>query len=264
MENINYVSKGKTGDLVHCLLVIKKNYEKTGKKGNLYITDRSAFFGDTFQCGLKKTYEDLSPVLKIQKYINSFEILSDEIVLNEFVDLNSWRASGLVYKKCWTEILSGTYGIGTSISRWLDYETVDGLSDVVLIHRSLHRHSSIFPWESIIKNNKCKFITNLFSVQEYEQFPYKNDVELLLCNSFSDFVRNINSCKIFVGNLSAPLAICHALNKPHLCELWKHSDEANDEIHYSEEKKYFKDFFYIQNNGTRYVDGIEKFLLLKN
>jgi hypothetical protein len=257
MENPNFIAGGKTGDLIHNLLVVKKIFEKTNFKAKLYITDNSSYGGDPFNFHILTTYNDLYPVIIKQEYIDSFEILTPEIKLEKFFNLNSWRQCKLVYSSCWTEILAETYNIDTNISSWLKFDTIDDLNDTVLIHRSTHRHNPHFPWESVVKNNKCKFITHRNTLHEYEIFPFKNNVELLICESFSDFVKYINSCKIFVGNMSAPLAIAHALNKPHFGELI-----FPDEIHYIGEKKYFNNFYYTKYNGEKSIDGIENFLNL--
>jgi len=82
-------------------------------------------------------------------------------------------------------------------------------------------------------------------------------VDLLLCDSFYDMVVHINSCKIFVGNMSTPLAIAHSLGVPHLCELY-----ATDQVHYIGDEKYIKNFFYFKHNDSGYVDGLETFLKL--
>ena len=39
MEEINYLNSGALGDLILLLYVIKKKYDLTGKKGNLFVRD---------------------------------------------------------------------------------------------------------------------------------------------------------------------------------------------------------------------------------
>jgi hypothetical protein len=123
-------------------------------------------------------------------------------------------------------------------------------------------HGDEFPWDSITKNNECLFITNLESVREFENFPFRDRVKLHICNSFSEMVKIINSCKFFIGNMSTPLALAHCLQVPHLGEL-----VPLDDIHYINDEIYINNFFYIKSQkstqpGPNKLNGIENFLNL--
>jgi hypothetical protein len=60
---MQYVSGGKTGDLVHVLSVIHANWINGKGKGILYISDRHG--GDHFTLGVYKTCNDIKPILNI-------------------------------------------------------------------------------------------------------------------------------------------------------------------------------------------------------
>lgn len=250
-----FICSGRTGDLIHNLLVIKSLYEQSDKKGILYITNDKKYGGDSFLFDINKTYDDLSPVVSYQDYIESFHILQDNQKIEESINLNSWRRAKLFMKSSWIDILCDHHCLRPPINPWIKYEKLYGLEETVLIHRSTKRHSSNFPWEKIVNENKCKFVTN--SIAEYEYFPYKNKVELLLCDTFSELVKYINSCKFFVGNMSTPLALAHSLGIPHLGEMF-----YPDDIHYIGDKKYLNNFYYIKQDGFKEIEGINRYINL--
>ena len=77
MEKINFICGGKTGDLLHNLMVIKTICESNNFKGVLYITNNRGYGGDYFHFDIEKTYDDLEPMIMSQDYIESFHILID-------------------------------------------------------------------------------------------------------------------------------------------------------------------------------------------
>ena len=251
MESINFISNGRTGDLIHNLFAVKSICEKNNSKANLYITNDLKYGGDKFLYSIEKTYDDLKDIILYQKYINKFEILSTNTF--NFVNLNSWRTSPLFSRTNWFEILMDLYKIPPPKNSWMEIEKKE--LDLVLIHRSDRRHTITFPWLDIINKNKCKFVTT--DLNEYENFYLKDKVELLLCKNFYDMVVAINSCKIFVGNMSTPLAIAHALGVPHFAELYR-----VDQVHYIGEEKHIGNYFYIKDGGHKSTDGLENFLTL--
>lgn len=257
MGKINFVSGGKTGDLLHNLMVVKSICETQNKRAILYITNVSSYGGDSFHFDIHKTYYDLEPIIMSQPYIESFHILSVDDVIGEYINLNQWRKSELLYKTNWINLLCDKFQINPPLEPWLIFNKKEGLEDTILIHRSLHRNNNNFPWEKIVNEYKCTFITNISTLHEYDEFKFKNNVDLISCETFSDLVMSINSCKFFIGNMSTPLALAHCLGKPHLGELI-----FPDEIHYIGEEKHIKDYYYINDGDVSYLDGINKFINL--
>jgi hypothetical protein len=217
---INYLCGGRMGDLMHVLLVIKSNYENLGRKGNLFISEGHG--GEAFAHPINKVYEDVKELIDFQKYINSFSIYNGERV---DVNLNSWRGSRHLFKKGWIDILCDTYKIQTSTNPWLEFSKVSDYEDFTIIHRSLNRNTSTFPWENIIEKEKCLFVTT--NPVEADRFKSQFFTESVVVPSISELARIINSGKKFVGNMSSPLAIAHALGKHRLAELFH-----TDEVHY--------------------------------
>jgi ADP-heptose:LPS heptosyltransferase len=80
------------------------------------------------------------------------------------------------------------------------------------------------------KNNSFFIYTD---VNQYVNFPHKNLVQPLYINSIQNLFEIINSCKLFCGNLSAPMAIAYALMKNIICEFgYVDMDSYRDEIKY--------------------------------
>ena len=68
----------------------------------------------------------------------------------------------------------------------------------------------------------------------------------------------LNSCKLYIGNLTSITAIAHAMGVPRLIELYT---KNSDYIHYIGEKKYFDNFWYLtEDKEVNFLDGLVKLL----
>lgn len=251
-----FLCGGRTGDLVHNLLAIKSLYNQSGKKGILYITNDRKLGGDVFSYDIEKTYQDLKEFILYQEYIEDFHILQKgNLLREEHINLNKWRRSRFCMKRSWIEIICDMHQIGLYDNKWLEFNKDPKLEGTILIHRNLNkkRHCDNFPWLEILTNNNCQFVC--CEKEEWNQFPYKDMCQLLLCKDFSELVRSINSSKFFIGNMSSPLAIAHGLGKPHLGELF-----YPDQVHYIGDELYLDNFYYIGQKGHIKLDGIENWI----
>jgi hypothetical protein len=253
MEKINFISGGKTGDLLHNMYVVNQICQKENKLANIFITDNLNYGGDNFHFQIDKTFNDLKPFFEYQKYVNSFNILKTH--LNTYVNLNSWRGYFLFGQVNWINLLSSLNNIPQLAGNWLEFEKNNSYSDVIAIHRSTHRHTNSFPWEKIVNENNCVFVTT--DIKEFEMFPYNKNVTLKFCESFTDLALIINSAKFFIGNMSTPLALAHSLGVPRLAELFRY-----DEIFYIGEEKLLSNYYYYSENYNNYLNGIEKYIKL--
>lgn len=251
-----FVSGGHFGDVIHILYAIKKIYESTNVKGELCLSD--TLVPKSFKRPVELICEEIKEILLKQEYISN--IVSNVEKDVEYVNLSAWRHSNFLFKTCWTEMLSNVYNLPAptdKIKPWINFDKKNQLySDKILIHQSAvnFRKSKSFPWENIINNNKCLFIT--YSNIEYELFKYKNIVDVVYMKDFEECCTLLNSCKFYVGNLTSITAIAHAMGVPRLVEL-----SNADSIHYKDEYKYFDNFYYISEyHNNSYLDGIEKYI----
>jgi len=208
---ITYVTGGRLGDFIHTLWVVKQKWLETNEKGCVLLSQ--GFGSDRFARGVDATFEELYPIVSKQPYIETFKLFKEKSLPEGCVNLNSWRRCRLIHRHNWDTVFSDTYKINKTDNDkgWIEYETDNKWKDTVVIHQSLERIDPNFEWESILKNNKCTFVT--CNLTEYETFKYKNIVDVYVAKDLSEIVTIIGSCKTFCGNHSGPLAIAVALGK---------------------------------------------------
>lgn len=237
-ETISYLQGGKLGDFIHSLCVCKYNWETTGKKANIYISN----IGDNFEKGVEFTYNDLKPILQKQEWLNSFEIYSGQEIN---CSLNSFRSSPLIFHTNWLEIYFKEFlNIDNPPKeyKWIEMEKDYDLHDTVLISRSLKPMSENLTkyYKELLKNyDKCSFIC--FDENQYENFKLKDEYPVIKVNNLYDFFVKINSCKLIISNQSGPAAFATSMNIPRIVDLYM----QNDNIHYIKDVEYYSNFSYF-------------------
>ena len=241
-ETKSYLQGGKLGDFIHSLVVCKFNWEFFGYKADLYISDA----GVTFEKGLEFTYKDLKPILEKQEWLNSFGIHNGEDI---DVNLSRFRQSRFLYTTNWIEIYFKEFlddMMAPKEYSWIEMDKDESLSDTLLINRSLKPMSEMVNgvYQSVLNNHQKKaFIC--FDVEQYNQFPLKEQCELIKVDSLYEFFKKINSSKLFIGNQSGPMAWATSMNVSRGIELLATSDN----IHYIKDKEYYSQFDYFQGDA---------------
>jgi hypothetical protein len=222
----SFLLGGRTGDLVHSLYVAKH----TEGKHNLYITDRRDLHSDGFALGLEKTYEELYPILMAQDYVESFEIYNDQ---HYDKNLSMWRR--FAYSTHWAQLLSNTFNVPVKGGAWIEHIPVDeNWKDVTAVHCSIH-DARKGNWSSFFLDTTHVFIGDVYEYMKFGGFLENHKPRTLL-----DMFIAINSCKHFIGNQSAPLAIAHALDVPRTGIL-----NPVDAKHYVGEENVYSNFKYV-------------------
>lgn len=253
----NFIMGGKLGDFLHSMFAVKQICEQKGEKANVYMCD----FGWEF--GVETTHAELKPIMVEQDYIESFEILREceidpiqrpeqstpirvknEKILSEgYVDLTGYIRSSWLYKTCWSELYSKTFGFEIKGEYpWIKWHKKnEELKGKVLIHRRYNpvRMNPIFPYDQILETYSDNLVFVSSSEKDYEEFPYKQ-VPFFKVTTLEDWFTSINSCDIFVSNLSGPAVMAHALDKLRIIEL----PNIIDSIHCMGEEKYSKNVFW--------------------
>lgn len=244
-NTINYVMGGRMGDFFQVLYVVQQYYKKTGKKGNIYITDNLSYGGDAFTKPLNILYPDLVPILKEQEYINKFEVFNGQV--DNFINLNDWRKPNNLQPKNfpWINLFNKVYLSefnDLTYEPWIKYHEVNNdFKDVVIIHRAHYRITDdTINWQQLIRDNKCVFVG--FDDIQYDRFPYKHMLPFHKINNFTEFCAILNACKFYVGNQTGPFSIAHAMDVPRLCELF-----SVDACHYVGEEQYFNKLNWVSN-----------------
>lgn len=250
---INFFGGGMMGDFIQTLYAVKNICQQKNDKANLYIGNA----GDVWRFGLERTYNDLEKLIKSQPYINKFEIFPTGFT-EPFVDLNTWRGTVATkhaqygsYNTCWSEVLARDYHFAIPPDyKWLSVnENNEYTKNKVLIHRSKHRHNGNFPWAKLLNNihDEILFITT--APEEWDMFPLKRaNIKPYIVNTITEMAIAINSCKMFIGNQSAPFSLACALDVPRLVEL-----DYDPATFYMDETKYSKNISWFLNETTNYL-----------
>lgn len=209
---IRYVSCGMLGDFIHQLSIVNENYQNTGRKGIIYISE----FAEHFRFGLEKAFRDLLPLLTSFDYVESFSIHRGEPV---DIDISTWRGSPQLYRTHWYNIFKNEYNIDFGKHAWMTSKCQrPDFTGKTVISTSMNR------WGTNNYKNLASFIdvSNAIFVSFdnpshiYFMDKTKINIPVYICSTLSEIVDIINSCDTFVGNLSAPLAIAFSLHKKSL------------------------------------------------
>ena len=242
-ETKSYLQGGKLGDFIHSLCVCKFNYDFFNYKADLYISN----VGDSFEKEIHITYNDLKPILERQEWLNSFNIYDNQKI---DINLSKFRQSSHLYTSNWIEVYFNEFIDGMSPPSeysWINMTKDSSLSNTLLVNRSLKpftpKVSEIY--KDIIKNNaNLEKVFICFDETQYENFLFKNEFKLLKVNSLYDFFEKINSCKLFLGNQSGPMAWATSMNVNRIVELLARIDNK----HYMNDTKYYQNFNWFQGD----------------
>jgi hypothetical protein len=257
MKTFNILMGAKMGDLFHSLIAPAYLYHKTGCKSNFYIAEAC----DKFETSLERSIEELTPIMAYQDYINSFEKFRNGIHKIDY-DLNNFRFLGGV----------GRYHANVNFLRnlhdycpinlpynfqFLNAPKYDKYSDYLIVSRKPERTQ----WNDFVEKqykhifsqfDKKIFIS--FNGKDYEDFPLKNEVELLIVEELFEFIKIINSGKLFVANCSGPLCFASGLNINRVGEVgsWIIANYYKDHM-FSDKSEIFSDEGVIFTPNTKYL-----------
>jgi len=208
-EPITYKTTGLLGDFIYQLSVVAENFYTTGRQGKLYLSNDIAF-----RFGLETAFNDTSQFVKEQIYIKEYSIWQNQPYE---IDLSSWRHSPLLYKTNWREIFQSVYSVPWGSHQWLEIPALDIWKNKVIINAPPYRKiSPNIDYTKISKQFGSNLIFMSFNQEDYFRFLEKSglSIEYYCPKSLYEFVQAIASCKLFIGELSAPLAISFACHTP--------------------------------------------------
>lgn len=207
---IKYKSCGQLGDFIFQLSIVYENYLSSGKKGDLYITEKYKNW-KSWNYGVETAYNDLKEIISFQEYISSFQIYNDETI---DINLSKWRDFSDLYWFNIYEIQKRTFNVEWGKHKWLFLPTRDEFKDIILISSSKIRPNPYFDY-NILKNYNKKIFFTTTDPEEFRLFKkwHSNSIELLLFKNLKDFWIAINSCYLFVTTFGSFLAAAHAMHK---------------------------------------------------
>jgi hypothetical protein len=206
---ITYLASGLLGDFIHQLSVVNEKYQLTGRKGVIYMTDAI----EPFRWGLERTYADIRPFLLTQSYIHDLRI-HDGTTCE--INLSKWRYDMNFMTDSWHSIFKRNYDIEWSKTPWFKLQGNSEYNNTIFISTSPNRWwQEPFDCSMLVSQlgPDVRFLASEKS--NYDHFVSKTGVTLPLVNpsDFTELVCAIQGCKLFVGTLSAPLAVADALHK---------------------------------------------------
>lgn len=234
---INYIAGGLLGDFIHQLSIINEKFRQTGRKGNLYIAN----IGDNFRFGLDKAYEDTRNIVLAQRYISTYAIHSGEPV---DINLSAWRDTPLVFKANWKIVFNPLYDIDWGSHKWLNLPTLPYYRDTVIISYTPRRPIKETNAFLGLKGRPVLFLT--FDLNEYLAFSKltSTNFDCLKLNSLEQMAAIINSCSLFIGNLTAPLTLALAVHKK--CIVLFNNDVEPSSMRYL---NLYDDYSYVEYDG---------------
>lgn len=211
---LTYLAGGLLGDFIHTLSVVCEKFYDTGRKGTVYISNQ----GDPFRHGLEQTYNDTYKIVMNQKYMHSYKIFNGEPY---DINLVSWRHIPDLNTNDWHYIFSKMYEVDWGKHKWLDVEYNSKWSNKVLINTTNYRWPYL-DFQLLYEKYKDDLVFISADINQYRFFCEKTQLTVEYCNitDFSELCSAISSCKLFVGNLSAPLSIAHSVNVNRICALF--------------------------------------------
>ena len=240
---IVYISGGLLGDFVHQLSTINENFLRSGRKGILYMAN----IGDAFRFGLSRTYEDMVPIVSKQIYIKTYAIYNNE---RYDVNLSDWRHSKLLYKTSWDKLFLNTYNVQWGINKWINVPVDDKWKDTILVSTNSYRPTYNIDYEQLFKTHGKNIKFAMLDPKEYNWFKCNFNIDNTSAYtplSIYELCVAINSCKLFIGNFSSPLAFAYAMHKKTVTGI----SSGPDEIHQLGLDKVIPNVIHIfDKNGT--------------
>jgi len=257
MKTYNLLMGAKMGDLFHSLIAPAFIHHITGCKSNFYIAEAC----DRFETSLERSIEELNPIMAYQEYINSFEKFRNGIHKIDY-DLNNFRYMGGVGRNHVNINFLRTILDIESVKFPFDFQFLsapkyDEYSECLIISRKPCRTQWNDFVEKQYKHIFSKFDKKIFisfNGKDYDDFPLKDEVELLVVEELFEFIKVVNSGKLFIANCSGPLCFASGLNVNRVGEVgnWIIGNYYQDHL-FSSKSEIFSDEGHIFTPETQYL-----------
>lgn len=243
---ITYKSSSKLELLILELSIINENYIKYDKKGILYI--------DNNEC-----INEILNIFKQEKYITDIKDIKNIKDIDDCdIDLSSWRTHPSAHRFDFIRMVNDTFQINWGRNKWLHLPIYDDWKNKTVVTMSYEKFSDNIDFK-LYKNIDNDMIFIHFDKNEYIKFIEEtgiNDVKFYKPESYLDFFKILNSCKLVISNIHYPLSVALAMRKPVITGFTstKHSDLANDYQLFSYLPQ-SNNIFYSVTEYINYTDG---------
>lgn len=238
---MNYLSGGRLGDFIHCLSAVKFNYDETGLKGDIYLRN----YNDLFTKPIEFTINDLKGILLKQNYISSVNIYNDEPI---DINLSKWRDVPVTTTPyCWSVIAQDSFIDKTKPFpknyKWIECDSDPTYKDSLFINR---RHGFDERYSKAYDKYITQYEGNVYFIgfdeEQYHDFPFKDRCKFLKVTSLYEWFYYINSCSLYIGNLTGTFNYACALNKPRVIER-----QINEQCSFDNDVLYYDNLFIMEH-----------------
>jgi len=226
-SNVQYYrASGRLGDLIYQLSVINENFLNTGKKGVLYLSSEP----EPFSHGLEKAYNDTKEYILSLPYMHDYKMHTNEPY---DIDLSQWRYNGLLETTHWNPIFKHSYNVDWGTHPWLFSKKDPQFEGKILFSCVIDRFPYDINFHDVFKDMKLENI--IFITQNYNEYTHFNNntgINLTVYHpdTIDSFICAVNSCSLFIGNLSSPLTYAYGLHKPSITLLTARCGKDNARI----------------------------------
>ena len=238
-KTVNVLIGGKLGDFLITLQGVKGLCKSRNVKANIFLIDIG------WEFGFEKTYNDLYPI-QTPNQNSPIKIYNSKLIEEGYI-FDDYLNSPLLYKACWADIYADLFKYEPVHSGgWLSSPKIDPTyTNTVLIHRKFSpvRFSTEFPYDQVISENDSVIFASS-NIKDYDEFPWKDKVPFIHVESLDQWFTLINSCAMYIGNLTAPVVIAQAMDKLRVVEL----PPNEDALHWIGEEKYTPKAKWFLNN----------------
>lgn len=208
-RNITFLHSGHLGDIINSLPVVKEISKKV--KCNFLIKTHSSKNINLTKDAFNKIY----PLLKSQPYISKVDQYRGQKI---DINLDFFRELPINFNVDSVRWYSHLTGVFPDLNKpyLLNIKKKYEYKNSIIIIRSLRRQNKNINFNFLKKNRKIFFI-GLYP----EYLDLKKQIKNLNfynCKNFLEMAEIINSCKLFIGNLSFGYTIAEALKVPRLLE----------------------------------------------
>ncbi len=219
-NEISFLHSGHLGDIINSLPLIKKIsknkkcnfFIEANKKLPTHVQNLDHPFGKYYltEASIKK----MLPLLSMQTYINKIDIFNNQKI---DIDLNFFRELPISFNIDSVRWYFHLTGIHAELDKpYLINIDEHKIKNKVVIVRSNRRRNHLINYNFLKNYNDILCLGLLDEFNDLKKEIPK--LEFFDCKDFLEMSQIINSCKLFIGNLSFGFALAEALKKPRLLE----------------------------------------------